>query len=322
MKTVKSKFKFKGGVHPSVKIEEELKKAERFETKIFFAMSRKMYADAATQCAPLYDIAFEKTDGFRNPLTPQMILEDSRIIKVFRYCMLPVLSQMKLGQLIGLDTTAVFEENIIDRGARFLELKKIAPELCRLVNECLDTQRFLWLQESLSKKELSLAERYAKKWTCSLLANQNSSTAFRNWRKELQETTAVEAIVRAGYSSVQTRRIVTSPNDLLAGQFSRECRVKGRNIQKADLVVRLKGDGRLLLIEAKAIGVRIDAFKRIKECREKFDDWKSRFGGEVECAVVLSGFVPGKEYLSIIREGGLVFWEHDIGALAAYLRKH
>ena len=67
-----------------MKIENELKKAERFETRIFFEMSRRMYADSVTQCDPLYDIAFAKTGGFRNPVTPAMVLEDSRIIKVLR----------------------------------------------------------------------------------------------------------------------------------------------------------------------------------------------------------------------------------------------
>lgn len=303
-------------------VEKILKKAERFETKIFFEMSRKLYSDCASQCDPLYDITFEKTNGFRDQIVPEMILGDSRIIKVLRYCMLPVLSQMKLGQLVGLDSTAEFEENIIDRGSKFKDLKKAAPEICRMVNEYMDSQRFLWLQENLESKELSLAERYAKQWTCSLIANQNSATAFRNWRKELQETTAVESIVKAGYMSVQTRRIVSAVDDLLVGQYSRECRVNGRNVQKADLVVRLKKSGKLLLIEAKAIGVRIDAFKRIKECREKFDDWKSRFGDAIECAVVLSGFVPQKEYESLLNEGGLVFWEHDIDSLSRYLRTH
>lgn len=303
-------------------IEKTLQKAERFETKIFFEMSRKLYSDSASQCNPLYDIAFEKTNGFRDRIVPRMILEDSRIIKVLRYCMLPVLSQMKLGQLVGMDTTANFEENIIDRGVKFKELKKAAPEICHMVNEYLDSQRFLWLQENLESNELKLAEKYAKQWTCSLIANQNSATAFRNWRKELQEMTAVESIVKAGYVSVQTRRIVSSIDDLLVGQYSRECRVKGRNVQKADLVVRLKKSGKLLLIEAKAIGVRIDAFKRIKECREKFDDWKSQFGNDIECAVVLSGFVPQKEYESLLNEGGLVFWEHDIDGLSQYLRTH
>lgn len=305
-----------------VEIKRDLEKAERFETKIFFEMSRKLYADSATQCDPLYDIAFQMTNGFRTRITPQMILSDSRVIKVLRYCMLPALSQMKMGQLVGLDTTAMFEEGIIDRGVKFRELSRIAPQLCRVFNQYFDSQRFLWLQEPLEGRNLSLAEEYAKRWTCSLIANQNATTAFRNWRKELQETTAAKSIVKAGYVSVQTRRVVSACDDLLPGQYSRECRVKGRNVQKADLVVRLKRSGNLLLIEAKAIGVRIDAFKRIKECREKFDDWKSHFGDNVTCAVVLSGFVPQKEYESLQHEDGLVFWEHDIAALTRYLKAH
>lgn len=304
------------------KIKFNLEKAERFETNIFFEMSRKLYADSTTQCDPLYDIVFQKTNGFRMRITPQMILSDSRVIKILRYCMLPILSQMKMGQLVGLDSTDAFEEGIIDRGVKFKNLVKVAPQLCRVINQCFDSQRFLWLQESLEGRNLSLAEEYAKRWTCSLIANQNATTAFRNWRKELQETTVAESIVKAGYVSVQTRRVVSACDDFLPGQYSRECRVKGRNVQKADLVVRLKKSGCLLLIEAKAIGVRIDAFKRIKECREKFDDWKSHFGDDVVCAVVLSGFVPQKEYESLLNENGYVFWEHDIGSLTRYLKEH
>lgn len=304
------------------RIADVLRKAERFETSIFFEMSKKLYSDSETRCDSLYDIAFRKTNGFRDQVTPRMLLEDSRIIKILRYCMLPVLSQMKLGQLVGLDSTADFEENIVDRGRLGKTLAAVAPEICRMVNRYLDSQRFLWLQETLQGYELSLAERYAKRWTCSLIANQNSATAFRNWRKELQETTAVEGIVKAGYVSVQTRRIVTSIDDLLVGQYSRECRVQGRNVQKADLAVRLKKSGKLLLVEAKAIGVRIDAFKRVKECREKFDDWRERFGEDIVCAVVLSGFVPQKEYESLVKAGGVVFWEYDIAALTRYLRMH
>ena len=52
-------------------IADVLKKSERFETNIFFEMSRKLYSDSATQCDPLYDIAFQKTNGFRDKITPQ-----------------------------------------------------------------------------------------------------------------------------------------------------------------------------------------------------------------------------------------------------------
>ena len=61
----------------------------------------------------------------------------------------------------------------------------------------------------------------------------------------------------------------------------------------------------------KAIGVRIDAFKRIKECREKFNDWRQAFGknGAVYGAL-LSGFIPESECRSINEDGGMIFWEH------------
>lgn len=299
----------------------ELQKSEEFETEIFFRMARSLYNDCETQCDHLFDIAMEKTNAFRN-ITPEKILEDSRIIKVLRYCMLPVISQMKLGQLVDLSTTKDFEDNRITTGNQYRKLVHVAPRLCSLFSEYMDSQRFLWLQREMSEEQYSLAKEYAKKWTCSLISNQNSSTAFRNWRKELQETSAVSQAVRAGYASVVTRRIISSINDILPGQYSRECRVQGRNVQKADIVIRLKHSEKLLLIEAKAIGVRIDAFKRIKECREKFDDWKQTFGDQLEVGVVLSGFIPPREYQSLIDEGAHVFWEHRESDLYDYISEN
>lgn len=193
----------------------------------------------------------------------------------------------------------------------YKKLEKLAPHLCDIFNEHLDKQRFLWLSTDLDDSQKELAVNYSKNWTCSLISNQNSNTAFRNWRKELQETTAVKQLVRAGYVSIPKRKLISSIEDLLPGQFTRECRVQGINVQKADIVIRLKKSKKLLLIEAKAIGVRIDAFKRIKECREKFNDWKQAFGrnGAVYGAL-LSGFIPMSECRSINEDGGMIFWEH------------
>lgn len=287
-----------------------LQKAEEYETAIFFKMAKQLYADCASQCNSVFDIAFDKTQGFTK-ITPEVILADSRIIKVLRYCMLPVISQMKLGQLVGLTTVKDFEDDLVSQGRKYKTLQLVAPQLCKLFVEYMDTQRFLWHQTRLDEQQMNLAVQYAKNWTCSLIANQNSSTAFRNWRKELQETSAVQEIVKAGYKSVETRKKISNVNDILPGQYSRECFVKGRNNQKADIVVHLKKSKKLLLIEAKAIGVRIDAFKRIKECREKFDDWKEAFGNNVEVGVVLSGFIPIGEYDSLVTEGIHVFFEHN-----------
>ncbi len=94
-------------------LSEELKRSEEFETDIFFRMARTLYNDCSTQCENLFEIAMKATNGFKT-ITPEIILSDSRIIKVLRYCMLPVISQMKLGQLIGIDTTGIFEESIVD----------------------------------------------------------------------------------------------------------------------------------------------------------------------------------------------------------------
>ena len=297
---------------------EELVRSEEFETEIFFRMARTLYADCSTQCENLFDITMAATNGFTR-ITPDILIEDSRIIKVLRYCMLPVISQMKLGQLVGIDTTGVFEENIVSSAVQLRKLHEAAPRLCQLFINYMDYQRFIWLQTELNHSQYDLAVEYAKKWTCSLIANQNSNTAFRNWRKELQESSTAQQAVEAGYTSVMTRRIITSINDILPGQYSRECRIQGRNVQKADIVVRLNHSRKLLLIEAKAIGVRIDAFKRIKECREKFDDWKQTFGSQVEVGVMLSGFMPEREVQSLLDEGAHVFWEHKEHELYDYL---
>ena len=302
-------------------IKEDLAKAESFETAIFFRMARELYQDCSTQCESLFDITMAKTNAFRR-IEPDVLLEDSRVIKVLRYCMLPVISQMKLGQLVGIDSTKEFEDKIVTTTTQIKKLRSIAPKLCQLFVEYLDSQRFLWLQTEMTSDEYRLAVEYSKKWTCSLIANQNSSTAFRNWRKELQEASAVQQAICAGYSPVETRKIIANVNDLLPGQLSRETRVCGRNNQKADIIIRLKKSKKMLLIEAKAIGVRIDAFKRIKECREKFDDWKQTFGEKVEVGVVLSGFIPEKEYQSLVDEGAHVFWEHQENALYEYVREN
>lgn len=299
----------------------ELKKSEEFETKIFFSMAKELYVDCNTQCEYLYDIASKLTDNF-NSITPQSLLEDSRIIKVLRYSLLPVVSQMKLGQLINLNTTAVFEDVRATTKSQLARLRNVADKLCEIINANLDTQRFLWLQTKLKDKELELASKYAKNWTCSLISNQNSNTAFRNWRKELQESAGISQIIKAGYTSVEGRPVITHLDDILPGQFVRETKIGGRNNQKSDITVRLKKSRRILCIEAKAIGVRVDAFKRFKECREKFDDWKTTFGSAVQVGIILSGFIPQKEYEKLLDMGITVFWEHNIEDLYNYVNEN
>jgi hypothetical protein len=192
-------------------------------------------------------------------------------------------------------------------------------QLSTLFNDNLDRQRFLWLNARLNEENQRIAKQYAKNWTCSLIANQNAVTLFRNWRKDLQETTISETIVKAGYSKLNKRKIITKITDILPGQFSLECRVKGRTTQKADFAIRLKKSKKLMLLEAKAVGVKIDAFKRMKECREKADDWYSHFGQDVICGAVIAGFIPVSEIHALLNSNLEVFWEHRLDLLYDFI---
>jgi hypothetical protein len=292
--------------------------SEKQEIDIFFKMSKQLFNDAINQSTELYDITANLVNDFKE-ITPQAILNDSRIIKILRYSIVPVMSQMKLGQLIGLPSTAPYENEIVSSGSKYKQLKSKAIQLSTLFNDNLDQQRFLWLNTPLNEENQRIAKQYAKNWTCSLIANQNALTSFRSWRKDLQETTISETIIKAGYLKLNTRQIIKKITDILPGEFSLECRVQGRSTQKADFAIRLKKSKKLMLLEAKAVGVKIDAFKRMKECREKADDWYSHFGKEVICGTVIAGFIPISEVQTLLNSNLEVFWEHRLDLLYDFI---
>ncbi len=299
--------------------EKDSQQSEKYEIKIFFNKAKQFYSTSSKQCAELYDIAYKRTDGFRQ-ITVKTISGDPRIIKILRYMTVPTLSQMKLGQLLGIATTEQFEQSSDPSLQTKRELEKLSPKLSELFRKNLDKGRLIWQHTRLKANQEELARSYAKNWTCSLVANQNSATSFRNWRRDVQESKITTAILDSSYSQIQGRPTVRSVDDILVGQFCKETRVAGRTVQKADFVIRLKRSQRLLILEAKAIGVKIDAFKRIKECRDKQADWEGKFGKDVVTGVVLAGFVPSSQVQSLIDGGVMVFWEHRLKDLQNYLK--
>ncbi len=308
------------GPQPPTTLEEHCAKSETEEVRIYFGMSKQLYADAVAGCSEIFDITEAATGCFR-AIRPSILLEDSRILKILRYITVPSLSQMKLGQLVGINSTSVFEDYKAESNSLLKRLASISGKVIEIINDNLDRQRFLWLNTSLNGEKMELARMYAKRWTCSLIGDQNSATAFRNWRKDLQEKRIAAAISSAGYTEAGRRRMIVKVTDLLPGQYYRECRIKGASVQKADFAIRLKESKKLLALEAKAVGVRIDAFKRIKECRDKAEDWKRHFGGEMLFGAVIAGFVPGSELVSLTSGGHLVFWEHSLEELAKYISR-
>ena len=278
-----------------------------------------MYQNAILQNGEIYDFAFNATHGF-TCITAEAILADSRIVRILRYAVAPSISQMKFGQLFGLSSIEPIERDRIVKGKALESLKALAPNIALFVNEHLDKTRFVWLDGGFSKQMRPLAEDYAKKWTCSLLADQNAQTDYRNWRKTQQEAAIERTLIELGYIKSGYSGDVKKKTDINIGEYSKERKVKGLTAQKADLLVRRKIDGKLFLLEAKAVGVQVDAFKRIKECCNKAQDWTSNLDLDgPEVVAVIGGFFVEQNIEALHQANVLIIWEHALDSLRQHL---
>lgn len=90
-------------------------------------------------------------------------------------------------------------------------------------------------------------------------------------------------------------------------------KVKGRTIQKSDIVIRSRKIDRLVLIEAKTVGFEIYATKRIKECCDKASDWKSSAAlANPSVAAVIAGFFSERNIENLRKSEVQVVWEHRL----------
>lgn len=301
-------------------LEEDLRRSRDAEKATYLGCMSGLYADAVESNGEIYDRAAEATQNFES-ITPESVLADSTIIRVLRYCTAPSISQMKFGQLFGLRTIEPFEKVAVSPGgSRHAQLSAIAGRLASFVTDNLDSARFVWLSETLTKRERILASRYAKRWTCSLMSDQNAQTEYRNWRKRQQELAIARFIEESGYVLSAGRSTIESHLDLAVGEYRSEVKVRGRTTQKADLVVRSKRDKRLILIEAKAVGVELDSTKRIKECCDKANDWStSKVLGRIQPVAVVAGFFTLTGVSNLESSGISVVWEHRLQDLTAFL---
>jgi len=301
-------------------LELDLKESREHEMRVYLDSMKAMYGNALLQNGEIYDIAVGLTDDFAQ-ISPEAILEDSRIIKVLRYAMAPSISQMKFGQLFGLSSIDKYEnERLSSRTAKHESLITIAPRIAKFATANLDQTRFIWLEEDISSAERALATDYAKKWTCSISADQNAQTRYRNWRKDQQEHAIASAIVEFGYTKSSFTGIVSKSTDIKLGEYTQEVRIQGRTRQKADLVVRSKKNKKIVLIEAKAVGVEIDSTKRIKECCDKANDWRSSTSLDNPLVVaVIAGFFNSTGIQNLQASEIQVIWEHRLTDLKEIL---
>lgn len=297
--------------------------AEVFEERQYAALNKDILGAIRMPLLELYDLMFQATAGLTR-ITAQVIVEHPSILKIMRYVSPPpTISQMRLGQIIGMGTTSEFEE----RGR--VPTPAQAERLAAWLNLHLDHERFPWLTSASPKllpEQRETAEKYARLWTVALLANQNVATRYRTQRKELQEAAIASALTTAGLESQS--RLVLAPgirrqggiadlSNLHPNHFVRETKIRSGRSQKADVIARVADQ--LVCIEAKAVGIRLDSSKRIKELNDKKVDW-DRSPFPITTVGVFSGFFNAAELVATIRERRIpVFWEHDLARLAEFI---
>jgi hypothetical protein len=295
-------------------IEEDIAQSREYEMRTYLNSMKAMYENALEQNGEVYDIAFDLTKAFSN-ISGKSVLADSRVIKTFRYAVAPSISQMKFGQFFGLTSIDRFENDKVAEGtAKYRDLGKISDEIATFATKNLDHRRFIWLADNKLKSDLAFD--YAKKWTCSIAADQNAQTAYRNWRKAQQEQAIVAKLVSLGYVKSGYSGVIENQTDINIGEYTQEIKVKGRTTQKADVAFRSKRSKKLVLVEAKAVGVEIDATKRIKECCDKANDWVSGKKLQApEIIAVIAGFFTASNIANLEASRVHVVWEHRLSGI-------
>jgi hypothetical protein len=303
--------------------------SEAAEATIYKATTAALFRDLQDPLKVLYDEAIRVTVNLTS-ITPDVLTVNPHVIKILRYCLTPVISQMRLGQIIGIGTTEGFEEQ-----GRPPDGEQ-AANLAQWFNANLDRERFPWTAGPVawSAAERNVAEQYAKLWTVSLVSNQNTATRYRNQRKERQEKAIADALQGIGLTS-QARLApapkgqrrprsggIHFPSDVLPRSFVKEKKILAgsEKNQKSDVTVRPTEDERLFCIEAKAVGIRLDSTKRLKELNDKCTDW-AKSALPITTLGVVAGFFNELELIATIKKRGIpIFFEHDLTPLTQFLQ--
>jgi len=286
-------------------VEDVVEESQRYEEEIFLSKIREFYEKEFEEHQQLFDYATEETRNFRD-IQKEMLRDKPRVVKVLRYLVKPPISQMKLGQFAGVNTTSSYEKD-----SPTTPRKKTAEEIASFVEDNLDSRKVPWLTEDVDEKK---AVRRCREWVCDIIAQSEAKTRYRNRRKDWQEDKVAETLRNAGLEHVRFSSSLTDENDIPAGSFARETKVVvSGGSQKADFVVRNRNEN-LTFIEAKAVGVRVDAYKRVKEIRNKASDWRRKYP-EADVIAAVSGWIPADKIETMLDDEIEVFWEHRLEAL-------
>lgn len=193
----------------------------------------------------------------------------------------------------------------------------LARKAAGVIETALDWERFPWLFETPRRTPTDAERETAIRWTAGLQTVQEVQTGRRGESAARQEQTVERTLEAVGFAKVG-RRPIDITGGLGRGEFCREALVVGT---KCGVPVGLR-DGRLLLIECKVSNSQTNSVKRLnRECGGKARTWRQAFGDRAVTAAVLSGVFKLKNLREAqANDRVVIFWEHDLSALAAFVR--
>jgi hypothetical protein len=291
-------------------IEELVRESQQLEEDIFLDQIREFYDTELERHKKLYDFVADQTNNFQN-FDAEIIREEPRVVKILRYLVKPPISQMKFGQFNGVGSTTNYEGEDPSTPN-----KDVAKQMADFMQSNMDERKVPWISRDVEVDEWIDVSR---DWTCDIIAQSEAKTRYRNWRKDIQEDRVAEAMEDAGLRRVSRSSTISDIDDIPAKTFVSETKVAcPGDDQKADFVAR-PAKNELLFLEAKAIGVKIDSYKRIKEIRNKESDWRSGFPN-ARVGAAVAGWIPDTQIETLLGDDIEVFWEHRLESLQNYLQ--
>jgi hypothetical protein len=234
------------------------------------------------------------------------VLTDPALLEAFRYL---------AGPPISTDDLKVLSEAVLT-SSRLRKNPEMVRRVVHVVRAGLDRRRFPWVGEH---REPTEAERSAAVLaSAALIATSRVGTARRNVGKERQEGLVEEALLKADFEKVPTRRVETLNHAPRAGEF---CRESPLGTRKADFIVGLY-DQRIMAIECKVSNSSTNSIKRLNnDAAAKAEVWLHEFGRISMVPAAVLGGVYKTHNLTNAQERGLtVFWAHDLAAMIEWIR--
>ena len=206
------------------------------------------------------------------------------------------------------------------RGIRPSE--KAFAAAARIISERLDLERAPWLA-AVRKPTKAERETFVR-WMASIPAANKIATTRRGERSRRQEDLTRGAATTAGYKPVTPPGTLTNPvKDMEPGTYSEKSRrLQGTNM---DVPIRLKANhatGQLFLaVECKVSNSSVNSRKRLLEVNSKRETWDSSgVAHRFRTAAVLAGVFDVARLVEVQNAGALIFWEHRLEDLTAFLR--